>query len=123
MLEPASASRLPDDFLLGEVDYSHVNWLCTANDITHMPSPLRSRLKIIEVAGPRAEHFDVVYSNLRHEFATEFGVRVEMLPQLDVDAIEAMRTGFARAPNMRVLARVLKDALARAATWRPADFH
>lgn len=119
MLERSTAARLQDEFVLGEVDYSHVNWLATANDIRHMPSPLRSRLKIIEVKGPRPAHFDIVIRNLLHETAMEMGVHVAMLPQLDPCLIDAMRASFRRAPNLRVLARVLRDTLARAATDRP----
>jgi hypothetical protein len=119
LLEPSSARSLLDEFVMGEVDYSHVNWLATANNISQMPGTLRSRLSIVEIEGPRAEHFDIVLRNLLRQSATELGVRVEMLPHLDVDLVEAMRDGFARKPNMRVLARILGNALAKASTLRP----
>ena len=123
MLEPSSASRLPDEFVLGEVDYAQVNWLCTANEVATLPGPLRSRLKIVKVAGPQPGHFGVVLANLLRAAAAELGVRVELLPPLSDDLVEAMRAGFARAPDMRVLARVLRDTLARGASWRPARLH
>ena len=119
LLEPSSARRLQDEYVLGDVDYGHVNWLATANDLSQMPSTLRSRLSVVEVEGPRAEHFDIVYRNVLREVAAEFGVAIEMLPRLDDAVVDAMRDGFARASNMRVLSRVVRAALASASTWRP----
>ncbi len=123
MLERSTAARLHDEFVLGEVDFSHVNWMATANDISRMPGTLRSRLRIVETRGPGPGHFDIVYRNVLRDAARDLGVRVAMLPPLAPEVVEAIRAGFMRNPNMRVIARVTAHALAAASTWRPDILH
>ena len=123
MLERSTAARLQDEFVLGEVDLSHVNWMATANELGRMPSTLRSRLRIVETHGPAPEHFDVILHNILRDAARDLGVRVELLPSLHADILGALRNGFARSANMRVLARTVRDALAKASSWRPAASH
>ena len=84
---------------------------------------LHSRLKVVEGGRPQGEHFDSVYRNLPRVAAAEFGVHVEMLPPPYDIALKTMREGFGRAPNMRIIARVISDSLAPAATWRPEHMH
>lgn len=120
LLEKTSAARMLDEYLLGEVDLSRLNWIATANDISQMPSTLRSRFQIVHVEGPRAEHFDIVLKTILREIAGEYSVRIELLPHLDAELIDVMRAAFRRSRNMRVLARAVGTALIAAANQRPA---
>lgn len=56
LLEPASARVWCCPYYGTTFDMSHVNWLLASNDARMLPSPLRSRLRIVAVRGPtRAE--------------------------------------------------------------------
>lgn len=55
LLEPVSACRLRDISLEFEFDASLVTWIATANDVTRLNEPLRSRFKEFHIALPNAE--------------------------------------------------------------------
>ena len=111
-LEPASSNRVLDEFLLGEVDYSAIGWLATANSLEDLPGPLRSRWEIIRVGLPQAEDFDRILENVRRDVAREYGVDTVVLPNLDATVRDRLQRAFARNPrSMRDLRGVVYQLL------------
>lgn len=127
-LEPASSSRVLDEFLLGEVDYSAIGWLATANSLEDLPGPLRSRWEIIRVGLPQAEDFDRILENVRRDVAREYGVDTVVLPNLDATVRDRLQRAFARNPrSMRdlrgVVYRLLEmQAMAERPSGRNGDW-
>ena len=127
-LEPASSSRVLDEFLLGEVDYSAISWVATANSLEDLPGPLRSRWEIIRVGLPQAEDFDRILENVRRDVAREYGVDTVALPNLDATVRDRLQRAFARNPrSMRdlrgVVYRLLEmQAMAERPSGRNGDW-
>ncbi len=112
MLEPATASRVTDEFLLGPVDYSSVNWIATANDVADLPEPLRSRFTIIRVEEPAREDFDRILKNILQDIARDLGTEPWVLPSLHAQVVEELRRQFQRKPgSLRLLARTTRSLL------------
>ena len=57
-LEQETAARYPDPCLQVDLDLSHVMYVATANSLLPLPSPLRDRLRVIEVPEPRPRDLD-----------------------------------------------------------------
>lgn len=51
VLDPEQNKNFGDHYLEVEYDLSKVMFLCTANDISRIPGPLRDRMEIINIAG------------------------------------------------------------------------
>ena len=112
MLEPATASRVTDEFLLGPVDYSSVNWIATANDVEDLPEPLQSRFTIIRVGEPAREDFDRIFTNILKDIARDLGTEPWALPSLNPQVAGALRRRFQRKPgSLRRLAVITRSLL------------
>jgi len=128
LLEPASSSKVLDEYLLGEVDYSAISWVATANSLEDLPVPLRSRWEVIRVGLPQAEDFDRILENVWRDVAREYGVDTVALPELDVTVRDLLQRTFARNPrSMRALrgvaCRLLEmQAMAERSTGRNGDW-
>ncbi|WP_291510965.1 AAA family ATPase [Acidithiobacillus sp.] len=123
LLEPASSRRVLDEFLLGEVDYSAISWVATANRLEELPLPLRSRWEIVSVGFPEAEDFDRIFENLQQDVAREYGVDPAALPALDRAVRDRLQRAFARNPrSLRALRGVVCRLLEmQAMAERPSD--
>ena len=119
MLEPATAEHFRDDYLLGEVNYSHVNWLATANDTLPLPWALRSRFHIVDLEAPRAEHFELILRQSLQALARELGVLPAMLPALDPPVVAGLRQAYLRTRDLRQTSRLVHDAVARVVPLEP----
>lgn len=112
LLEPISSCKVMDEYLLGEVDYSHISWVATANSLEDLPGPLRSRWEIVQVGLLKAEDFEGILWNLRQDVARDFGRAVTDLPKLDPEVIQRLRKTFARNPrSMRKMRGLLYHLL------------
>jgi hypothetical protein len=120
LLEKETATAWHDDCLRAAVDLSHVNWVMTANEVSGLSAPLRSRLRIIEVGPPEADAFDAVLITILDDIAAEFEVDRALLPDLPPAAIDALRRHWSmhRSPRrlrsavLGLLDAVLADSVA-----------
>ncbi len=112
MIEWETAATFWDKCLLAEVDLSHVCWILTCNDAAALPAPLRSRLDIVQVEGPGAEHFDAVAAAILSDLAAVWGVERAMLPEPPARAMRLVRTAFAKTRSVRRLRRHLESIVA-----------
>ena len=96
LLEPETASRQYDSFLKTECDFSRVSWLCTANTLSGISNPLRSRLRILFVPQPRREHLPNVCTSVIAELEERWHIPAGTIPsaaelKLDLDGIASAR--------------------------------
>jgi hypothetical protein len=64
MIEPSSAYCLYDEYLTMSYNGEHVTYLCTANNLNHIPDALRSRLQNIGIGAVRVEHVDAIIRSI-----------------------------------------------------------
>jgi hypothetical protein len=80
LLEPENARRFRDPFLEQACDLSEVNWILIANDVTALTGALRSRLEIVRVGHPRAEHLGAIAQGTRRDLAKRAHCLPDALP-------------------------------------------
>lgn len=112
MTEPLGARAYYDRCLAAPVDISRVSWLLTANDASGLPAPLRSRLEIVEVAGPSPVHADLVIDGVMADLAEGWRIEVDQLPTLPRSARRIIRDTVATTGSVRVVRRQVRAAVA-----------
>lgn len=84
LLEPATASRIFDEFLGGHANLSFISWVATANSVALMPSTLLNRLQVITVEPPRGEHYPAIVQRCMAHFQTRYGIPPDLMPELSL---------------------------------------
>lgn len=64
LLEPIGSSGFVDAYLQFPMDASRINWLFAANSVDLIPSPILSRLTVIEVPPPSREHSAAIAASI-----------------------------------------------------------
>jgi|GEM_PF-4684540 len=71
LFEAESAKRFKDEYFAFECDASHINWICTSNDLGKIPSPIKDRSQVINVPIPTLDQritiVQHVYRNMQLE--------------------------------------------------------
>lgn len=117
MLEPNTAAHITDEYLLGQVDYSAVNWVATANDVTALPEPLRSRFNIVHIGPPSGQDFDHIYVNILRDIARDLDADYHTLPSLHPSVVEKLRQQFQHnAGSLRKMNEIVRSLLQLEAT-------
>lgn len=119
LIEPGSAKQYWDRCLLAPIDVSHVNWICTANSLDGLSAPLRSRLDVVQVAGPTPEYFDILLANLLDALAGQWSLPHCLLPDLAPEAEDRLRCRYSRHRSVRRLGAELRAALAAGIAAEP----
>lgn len=113
LLEPETAKSWPDECLLAPVDVSAVTWILTANDASRLPSPLRSRLRVVACEQPRPEHAEALLAGLMRTMATDYGLPMEVFGGLEAEVRSALLEAAAQGASPRLIKRALAKAIAR----------
>ncbi|MBU2755012.1 AAA domain-containing protein [Acidithiobacillus sp. CV18-2] len=109
LLEAETASQVLDEFLMAPVNYSAINWIATANDVSELPDPLLSRFRIVRIPPLGGESFPAVFRGILGDIAREYQVAPEQLPSLPAEVVEKTRQAFARNPrSIRALAGLVR---------------
>lgn len=90
-LEPESAARVSDDFLLRELDYSFLTWVATANDASLIDAALLSRFEVIHMGKPTSDHFASICQQVRLDMAKRLRVEPDRLPELNEMDVAVMK--------------------------------
>ncbi len=123
MLEPSTAARYFDTCLMAEVDLSAVCWIATANSVKALPRSLISRLEIIFVDGPGAEHFEVVLEGVLSALAARWQLPLSYFPELPARALRVLRESFNRSRSVRLLKRHVEAVLGALLPFNRTDPH
>ncbi len=112
MLERSTAGRYFDGCLAAEIDLSHVNWILTANRVDRLPTPLLSRIDVVEVSGPGRDHAEVVLAGLWRAVARDVGLPPSALPRIEAAAETALLRLFRNTRSVRRLRRAIETVVA-----------
>ncbi|RDE05970.1 AAA family ATPase [Sphingomonas aracearum] len=105
MIEPGSAKRWPDPCLLGACDLSAVNWVACANTIDPIPTALRSRFRVVELAPPDPTHFDAALASVLGDLAARWDLPANLYLMPPLRAVRLLRRQFADHRSIRLLSR------------------
>ena len=64
LFETESAKNFTDEALDLAIDASHINWICTANDINEIPQTLLTRLKLFHVKKPNSNEMESIINSI-----------------------------------------------------------
>lgn len=70
-LDVETSSRHRDQSLDSEVDLSSVSYACTANSVEKLPSPLRDRLRMINVPAPSLAYLPALAASVMRDLAAQ----------------------------------------------------
>ncbi|KXJ50607.1 MAG: hypothetical protein AXW17_10195 [Colwellia sp. Phe_37] len=83
LFEPSSACSIYDEYLTAHADLSHITWLCSANDVSQMPTTLLSRLDVITVQKPKPEHYPKIVHKSIASFCSRNGINSSHIPKIE----------------------------------------
>lgn len=100
-----------DQYLHSRLDLSGISFIATANDISHLPAPLLSRFRVVEVPAPGVEHLHALVRGIRVDLAGEYGVDPRLLPELDEIEMKAVEQHYRKNRSIRSLRRAVEIVL------------
>lgn len=104
-LDMREARTFRDAFLGTGVDVSRIHWVLTANSLSMVSAPLRSRCQVIHVSRPDSSHVHALANNLMAAIAEDLGLSRKWF-RLDGIEREALERHF--SGDMRVLKRMVE---------------
>ena len=128
LLEERSAARFEDEFLNLPIDASRINWILTANDLSHVPEPIVSRMSVVHVPAPDKDQLRKIvaqiYQDMRRSsawgshFSLELGEKaIELLATVSPRQVRHwLRLAFGRAAEAGRKEIERKDLLATRST-------
>jgi ATP-dependent Lon protease len=91
LLEEDSAKEYADscvnDFT---INASHINWICTSNDMSNMPKPIKSRITIIDIPVPDEKQLRVIVNNVYTQMLKDNSWGAGFDPSISDKVIDAM---------------------------------
>lgn len=123
MIERETARDYFDPCLLAPVDLSHVCWIFAGNTAETLPAPLRSRLEIIRIEPPDAEHYDGLVTTMLVDLARRWDLPPAAMPDIPAHANRILREMFARTRSVRRLQRHLEGVIAGLVPSHPQSVH
>ena len=120
MIEPETGQAWHDECLCRDVDLRAVNWVLTANNTTHIPGPLLSRLGIVRVGRPPSSAFAGIICGILTDIAAELGIETDNLPKLAPEVVEHLTRRFRGGTSIRRLQAAVRRALAASLRLPPS---
>lgn len=78
-----SAARYRDPYLQAECDFSHINWIFTANSLDTVSRPLLDRCLVLRVDEPGPEHLRPLASSIFEDVRADRGLDELWAPPMD----------------------------------------
>lgn len=107
VLDSEQNNTFRDNYIEVEYDLSKVLFICTANDASQIPAPLKDRMEIIEISGYTAEEKKQIA--IRHLIPKQFKENGLKRSQLKIaeDVVDAIINGYCREAGVRKLERII----------------
>jgi len=107
VLDPEQNSTFCDNYLEMPYDLSKVLFICTANDVSRIPGPLRDRMEIIELSSYTLEEKkQIAIRHLYPKQLKETGLNKTKL-KIDEEVIEYVIQSYTREAGVRTLERII----------------
>lgn len=107
VLDSEQNNTFRDNYIEVEYDLSKVLFICTANDASHIPGPLRDRMEIIELSSYTAEEKkQIAIKHLIPKQLKENGLKKSQLKITD-DAVDTIISGYCKEAGVRKLERII----------------
>ncbi len=114
-LDPEQNNEFLDHYLDVRIDLSKVLFVCTANQLDTIPSPLRDRMEIIKLSGYIAEEKEAIAKlHLWPKLLVRSGIRTSQL-KITNAAIRHIISGYAREAGVRGLEKCLDKIIRKSA--------
>lgn len=97
-----------DPYLQTRLDLSGCSFLATANDTKHLPMPLLSRFRIVEVPQPKVEHLPGLIRGIMIDLAAEYDVDPRFLPSLGDAEHTLLEQHYRKHRSIRSLRRAVE---------------
>lgn len=110
LMEPSTARAFVDEGLRMPLNLSALRWICTSNDVAHIPLPLQSRCVHISIRPPTKEEMMRIADGIYMHLLDTLGVKEHFDSEMRKDVREALAAAVPRD-----LAKSLRDALGAAA--------
>uniref|UniRef100_A0A0N4ZID6 Lon protease homolog, mitochondrial n=1 Tax=Parastrongyloides trichosuri TaxID=131310 RepID=A0A0N4ZID6_PARTI len=115
MLDPEQNVNFNDHFLDVPLDLSKILFICTANEISNIPGPLKDRMEMIEVSGYVAEEkINIANSYLIPNTSKETNITSELLT-IEEGALEKLIRHYCRESGVRNLQKHIEKIFRKAA--------
>lgn len=102
LLENHSAKRFKDEALEVELDASRVIWIATANYPDHVPQPILSRMRMIDIKRPNAEQMKAVVCSIYTSFRNSKPYGKLLDPDIHESAMDILRTQSPRQAKLAI---------------------
>lgn len=115
VLDPEQNAAFNDHYLDLDYDLSEILFVCTANSLSNIPSPLRDRMEIIEISGyTDLEKLQIARQHLIQRQILEHGLEEYEIRMTD-DAVTRLIHGYTREAGVRNLEREVGSVLRKIA--------
>ena len=115
VLDAEQNSKFRDHYVEIPVDLSEVFFICTANDMNHIPKPLLDRMEIIEVTSyTENEKFHIAKEHLLGKQKEKNGLKEEQLTMNDAAIVNTIRL-YTKEAGVRGLERKLGEICRKSA--------
>jgi len=107
MLERTQSKRVRDPALEVECDLSMVSHFATANTLEGIPSPLRDRMRILQMPNPEWRHLGALTENIMCDLMLQRGLDGRWTTPLAQDEMEIIRQAWPGG-SLRQLTRIVE---------------
>lgn len=112
LLEPSSARRFTDEFVLVPIDASHINWIATANEADLLEPALRSRLTEVRVRYPTPDEARRIAAGVYRDLRGGAPWGRSFAPEINPAVAEALCEDSPRSQRRRLTAAFARAARA-----------
>mmetsp|Transcript_13202 Transcript_13202/g.46246 ORF Transcript_13202/g.46246 Transcript_13202/m.46246 type:complete len:924 (+) Transcript_13202:98-2869(+) len=111
VLDPSQNSEFLDHYMDISIDLSKCFFICTSNDLSTVPDPLKDRMEIIQVSGYAIQDkIAIAMNHLLPKGREEMGLTAEN-SQIQPDAMVALINKYCREPGVRNLQKQIEKLL------------
>ena len=121
LLEQHSARRFRDEALEINLDASRVIWQATANNLSEVPQPILSRMKIIDIKKPDSNQMIQVVKSIYSNYITQKPWGELLDPDLSDSVMELLCQRSPREAKLAIDEASLKAICANRAYLLPSD--
>jgi hypothetical protein len=107
MTEPTTANAYYDQCLQRRIDLTYCTWIATANDVSRLSTPIKSRFRVIEVPPARGEHIDCIIRQIASEVAGEWSLAPGDLAEIPGESRRLLASQLDRG-SLRTVTRSLR---------------